>query len=91
MLYYELLTEGETITANVYVQQIPNLATAIEENRRRRAEVHLLHDNTRPHVASAAKEILKEFFWVTVPHPPYFPDLAPSDYHLFRNLEQFLA
>ena len=23
-------------------------------------------------------------------HPPYFPDLVPSDYYLFRNLKQFL-
>ena len=22
-------------------------------------------------------------------HPPYSPDLAPSDYYLFRNLKQF--
>ena len=23
--------------------------------------------------------------WITVPHPPYSPDLAPTDYHLFRS------
>jgi len=23
-------------------------------------------------------------------HPPYSPDLAPSDYHLFPNLKQYL-
>uniref|UniRef100_A0A8R1EG84 Uncharacterized protein n=1 Tax=Caenorhabditis japonica TaxID=281687 RepID=A0A8R1EG84_CAEJA len=26
----------------------------------------------------------------TVPHPPYTPDIAPSDYHLFRPLKLFL-
>ena len=25
-----------------------------------------------------------------MPHPPYSPDLAPSDYHLFRSLEHHL-
>ena len=25
-----------------------------------------------------------------MPHPPYSPDLAPSDYHLFRSLKNFL-
>ena len=24
--------------------------------------------------------------WVTVLHPPYSPDSAPTDYHLFRSL-----
>ena len=25
-----------------------------------------------------------------IPHPPYSPDLAPSDYHLFRPLQNHL-
>uniref|UniRef100_A0A8R1I9J2 Histone-lysine N-methyltransferase SETMAR n=1 Tax=Caenorhabditis japonica TaxID=281687 RepID=A0A8R1I9J2_CAEJA len=31
-----------------------------------------------------------ELNWDTVPHPPYSPDIAPSDYHLFRPLKLFL-
>lgn len=90
MLYYELLTSGETVTANVYADQLRKLATAVREKRRRRSEVHLLHDNARPHVASATRQQLEELGWATVPHPPYSPDLAPSDYHLFRALKNFL-
>ena len=26
-----------------------------------------------------------------VPHPPYSPDLAPSDYYLFPNLKRWLC
>ncbi|CAK9795997.1 Histone-lysine N-methyltransferase SETMAR [Anthophora plagiata] len=26
-----------------------------------------------------------------LPHPPYSPDLAPSDFHLFPKLKTFLA
>jgi hypothetical protein len=26
-----------------------------------------------------------------LPHPPYSPDLAPSDYHLFRSLSNNLG
>uniref|UniRef100_A0A8R1DVR7 Histone-lysine N-methyltransferase SETMAR n=1 Tax=Caenorhabditis japonica TaxID=281687 RepID=A0A8R1DVR7_CAEJA len=55
-----------------------------------RSAVHLLHDNARPHVAKATQAKLKELNWDTVPHPPYSPDIEPSDYHLFRPLNLFL-
>ena len=28
--------------------------------------------------------------WDVMPHPPYSPNLAPSDYHLFRPLQNHL-
>ena len=34
---------------------------------------------------------MSEFNWEILPHPPYSPDIAPSDYHLFRALQHFLV
>ena len=34
---------------------------------------------------------LSEFNWKILPHPPYSPDITPSDYHLFRALQHFLV
>jgi len=34
---------------------------------------------------------LKGFGWEVLPHPPYSPDIAPSDYHLFLSLQHFLS
>jgi hypothetical protein len=31
------------------------------------------------------------FTWEIFDHPPYSPDLAPSDYHLFTKMKAWLA
>jgi histone-lysine N-methyltransferase SETMAR len=36
------------------------------------------------------KAAIQEFDWKIVPHPPYSPDLTPSDYVLFRSLSNNL-
>jgi histone-lysine N-methyltransferase SETMAR len=36
------------------------------------------------------KAAIQELDWEILPHPPYSPDLAPSDYHLFRSLSNNL-
>ncbi|UYV69227.1 hypothetical protein LAZ67_6002893 [Cordylochernes scorpioides] len=49
------------------------------------------HDNTWPHVAKVVKETLEALQWDVLPHPPYSPDIAPSDYHMFRSMTHGLA
>ena len=46
----------------------------------------LLHDNVSPHTA----ETLRKLKFEVIAHPPYCPDLAPSDYHLFGPLKEAL-
>ena len=36
-------------------------------------------------------DLLNRFGWEIFSHPPYSPDLAPSDYHLFSKLKEFLG
>ena len=40
-------------------------------------------DNARPHTAHLTLEKIEKMVWEILPHPPYNPDLAPSDYNLF--------
>ncbi|KOX73116.1 Histone-lysine N-methyltransferase SETMAR [Melipona quadrifasciata] len=47
-------------------------------------------DNARPHVALSVRQKLLQFDWDVLPHPPYSPDLAPSDYCLFLSLKNSL-
>ena len=51
----------------------------------------LPHDNARPHAAARTQAVLREFGWEVFEHPAYSPDLAPSDFHLFPALKEFLG
>jgi hypothetical protein len=37
------------------------------------------------------KAATQELDWIILPQPSYSPDLAPSDYHLFRSLSNNLS
>ena len=95
MLYYELLKSGETINGERYRTRLIRLKRAIAEKRpeyaTRRETIIFHHDNARPHVAILVKNYLEKSGWEVLPHPPYSPDLAPSDYHLFRLMQNALT
>ncbi|XGW24690.1 hypothetical protein V3C99_006269, partial [Haemonchus contortus] len=50
----------------------------------------LLHDNAQPHVSRIVFQKLNELRIEALPHPPYSPDLSPTDYHLVKHLDSFL-
>jgi len=48
------------------------------------------YDNARPHTSLQTQEAIAKFGWTVFPHPPYSPDLAPLDFHLFGPLKDAL-
>jgi len=48
----------------------------------------LLHDYARPHTAHTTIEALEMLKFEVLSHPPYSPDLAPSDFHFFPHLKR---
>ena len=46
-----------------------------------------LQNNARVHTTKVSMAKLHELKWQLLPHPTYSPDLAPSDFHLFRLLK----
>ena len=49
-----------------------------------------LHDNAASHWALATQKKLAYLGFLRLDHPPYSPNLAPSDYHLFPALKKHL-
>ena len=47
-------------------------------------------DNARPHTSFVTRKKLLELGWEVMPHPSYSPDLATSNYNLFRPLPNHL-
>lgn len=93
VVYYELLPRNETINSTKYCQQLDRLKAAIAEKRpelANRRGVVFQHDNARPHTSLVTCKQLLSYSWDVLPHPPYSPDLAPSDYHLFRSIQNSL-
>jgi histone-lysine N-methyltransferase SETMAR len=40
---------------------------------------------------TVSKDKITKLGWTTLPHPPYSPDVAPSDHHLFGKLKGSLC
>lgn len=55
-----------------------------------RKDVAFLHDNAGPHASIITRQKLLQLRWDILVHSPYSPDLAPSDFHLFRSLQNTL-
>ncbi len=92
-LLIRYMPRGSTINAAAYCDILRDLRRAI---RRKRPElnpenVYFLHDNARPHTARITQELLQKFGWTIGTHPPYSPDVAPSDFHLFPALKSHLG
>lgn len=48
----------------------------------------VLHDNARPHSSKQRTQTLASLGYTVLPHPPYSPHLAPSDYALFNKIKE---
>lgn len=95
VLLMDVLPRNMTMTAEVYCGQLDRLLIAIQQKRRRSCHsgnhnIHFLHDNATPHTASMTTSKLESLGFTILPHPPYSPDLAPSDFYLFSPLKSSL-
>ena len=69
-----------------------HLKDILKEKRRGKFTkgVLFLHDNVPAYGALATQKKLAYLGFQCLRHPPYYPDLAPSDYRLFPGLKEQL-
>ena len=82
VIYYELLKPNETITGERYRTQLTRLSRALHEKRPQYQQRH----EKVIHVAKPVKTYLETLKWEVLPHLPYYRDIAPFDYYLFRSM-----
>ena len=90
VVFFELLLSNQTINSDVYYRQLNKLNAVVKEKRSElvnRKGVIIHHDNATPHTSLATRQKLLRLGWEVMLHPPYSPHLAPSDYYLFRFLQ----
>ena len=80
------------INSDVYLAQLDRVHAAIETKRpRKKNHIVFHHDNARPHIERRVVESIVDKGWELLPHPPYSPTEAPTDYHVNRSLKNWLG
>ena len=79
------LQKGQTINGEYYALNLRQLKEAIKSKRQGKlcAGVLLLQDNAPVHTAQVAVTEAERCGFELLPHAPYSPDLAPSEFYLF--------
>jgi len=87
ILLTDYLPKGQTINADYYSSLLVLVKNILKEKRRGKVnkKVLFLHDDAPAHRALAIHKKLAYPGFHCLDHPPYSPDLALSDYNLFRG------
>ena len=92
ILLVDFLARGGTVNAEYYYETLQKLRRSIRNKRRGKfcAGIFLLHDNARPQTVRRSTQ-LQDFSYEVFNRQLYSTDLAPSDFHIFLHLKNFLS
>lgn len=92
VIMVDYIEKGKSITGEYYSSLLTRLHKKIVETRDKKfsKEVLFLQDNAPAHKSRIAMNTIHDLGFKTLDHPPYSPDLAPSDYYLFPQLKKNL-
>ena len=88
----DYLEQRRMIIGAYYAAELRRLRQEIARKRRGKLTrgVLLLQDNAPAHTSQVAMTAATECGFEVLPHPPYSPDMAPSDFYLFPKLKSNL-
>ena len=89
LIHDSFLNPSKTTTSEKYAQQIDEMYWKLQHLQpslvNRNGPI-LLHTNTWPHITQPMGQKLNKLGYKVLPHPPYSPDLLPTNYHFFKHL-----
>lgn len=93
IIFIDYLQKGQTINSEYYIALLERLKVEIARKRPHLSKKKVLfhQDNAPCHTSVKTMAKIHELGYELLPHPPYSPDLAPSDYFLFADLKRMLA
>jgi histone-lysine N-methyltransferase SETMAR len=88
----DVMPRSATINSEAYINTLNKLKKRFRRVRpgKNTSEILLQHDSACPHTSLTSREHDTKMGWTVLLHPPYSPDLAPSDFHLFGSLKDAL-
>ncbi|KAJ7341996.1 hypothetical protein JRQ81_008330 [Phrynocephalus forsythii] len=89
----EYLQKGKTLNSDYYCNLLEKLHEALKQKRCGMISkgIRLLADNAPVHMAQASMVTTHRLGYELLQHPPYSPDLAPSDFFLFPEMKKPLC
>ena len=92
VILIEYLQKGHKVTKQHYSEQLKHLREAIKKKPGKLTRGILFHEDNAPaHTSMVAMAIIHDCKFELVHHPSYLPDLGPSNFHLFPQMEKALA
>jgi len=88
------IPRGNIVTSATYADLLKNhLCPAIKSKPcgLLSTGVVLQHDNAQPHTARSTVATIQDLSFKCLPHLPYSPELAPSDFHVFGPLKEVMG
>ena len=91
-VHVDWLPPKTTITGQYYASVLNDLRDSILAKRRGKVSkgLMILHDNAPAHASRIGQQALHDLKFEQLAHPPYSPNLAPSDFHVFRKMKKDL-